>query len=72
MRFFFFSLEEARMHIHVKQAEKKAKIWIEPAISLAENKGFSTVELATIIKEVHLYEHVIREKWNSHRRSYND
>ena len=26
MRFFFFSLEENRMHIHIRQAEKKAKI----------------------------------------------
>ena len=24
MRFFFFSLEENRMHIHIRQAEKKA------------------------------------------------
>lgn len=52
MRFFFFSLEENRMHIHIRQAEKKAKIWIEPSISLAENKGFSSTEISNILKEV--------------------
>ena len=49
MRFFFFSLEENRMHIHIRQAEKKAKIWIEPSISLAENKGFSSTEISNIL-----------------------
>ena len=64
MRFFFFSLEENRMHIHIRQAEKKAKIWIEPSISLAENKGFSSTEISNILKEVQKHERIIREKWN--------
>lgn len=72
MRFFFFSLEENRMHIHIRQAEKKAKIWIEPSISLAENKGFSSTEISNILKEVQKHERIIREKWNNHRGSNND
>ena len=72
MRFFFFSLEEDRMHVHVRKAEKKAKIWLEPTISLAESKGFSSNEITNIIKEVKKHERIIREKWNNHRGSNND
>ena len=36
-RFFFFSREEARLHIHVESPEGEAKFWIEPKIELARN-----------------------------------
>ncbi|HYR28699.1 MAG TPA: DUF4160 domain-containing protein, partial [Thermoanaerobaculia bacterium] len=38
-RFFFFSREESRMHVHVFSADGEAKFWLEPAIELAESKG---------------------------------
>jgi len=34
-RFFFFSREEKRMHIHVFCTDGEAKFWLEPLISLA-------------------------------------
>jgi hypothetical protein len=34
-RFYFFSLEESRMHIHVHGEGGEAKFWIEPRIELA-------------------------------------
>ncbi|MGO8755461.1 MAG: DUF4160 domain-containing protein [Gallionellaceae bacterium] len=30
-RFFFFSREQPRMHVHVNHAEGEAKFWLEPA-----------------------------------------
>lgn len=48
--FKIFSLEEDRMHIHVVNAEKTAKFWLEPEIGLAKNNGFSSKELSTIQK----------------------
>jgi len=44
-RFFFFSREghEPR-HIHVEQAKRYAKFWLEP-IELAEARGFRGSEL---------------------------
>ena len=72
IRFFFFSLEEDRLHIHVRQADKQAKIWIDPVIDLAENRGFSSTELTKIIEEVRKHEADIRKKWQEHRRSYDD
>ncbi len=34
-RFFFFSREEARMHIHVHHESGEAKFWLEPEIAVA-------------------------------------
>ncbi|CAO5008466.1 hypothetical protein MICAER10613_005880 [Microcystis aeruginosa] len=40
-RFFFFSREETRMHVHVHCAEGEAKFWLEPQIELARNYNLS-------------------------------
>jgi uncharacterized protein DUF4160 len=40
-RFYFFSREEPRMHVHVHHAEGEAKFWLEPEIALADNYGLS-------------------------------
>ena len=31
-RFYFFSREEPRMHVHVHCADGEAKFWLEPAV----------------------------------------
>jgi hypothetical protein len=40
-RFYFFSREEARMHVHVSCADGEAKFWLEPAVAMAQNYGLS-------------------------------
>jgi hypothetical protein len=35
--FFFFSIEETRMHVHVDATDGEAKFWLEPKIELAKN-----------------------------------
>ena len=40
-RFYFYSREEPRMHVHAHHAEGEAKFWLEPEIELAENFGLS-------------------------------
>ncbi len=47
-RFFFFSREEARMHVHVVSGDGEAKLWIEPAIGLARSHGYSNNQLTEI------------------------
>ena len=47
-RFFFFSREEARMHVHVISAEGEAKYWLEPEIELARNYRYSNRQLREI------------------------
>ena len=54
-KFLFFSREERRMHVHVWSPDGEAKIWLEPEIELAVNKGLKqgeTIELLKITKEL--------------------
>ena len=44
-RFYFFSREEARPHVHVQHAEGEAKFWIEPAVELHANYGLKANRL---------------------------
>jgi len=38
-RFFFFSREEARIHVHVSHPDGEAKFWLPPHIHLATSVG---------------------------------
>ena len=38
-RFFFFSREEPRAHVHVASPDGEAKFWLDPEIELARNVG---------------------------------
>ncbi|KAA6342277.1 hypothetical protein EZS27_009962 [termite gut metagenome] len=69
IRFFFFSREEKRIHIHIRQLNKRAKFWVEPSIELAYNNGFNDSELKEIKMEIINNENTIREKWNSYFES---
>jgi hypothetical protein len=44
-RLFFFSREEKRLHIQASSHNGEAEFWIEPEIVLAQNTGFSEVQL---------------------------
>ena len=65
-RFYFFSREERRIHIHVASSDGEAKFWIEPTIELAENHGVSSHELGTLQEIVRRHEHEIRTAWQRH------
>ncbi len=47
-RFFFFSREERRVHVHVRSVHGEAKFWLEPEIELAKNIGYPGHELGQI------------------------
>jgi hypothetical protein len=65
-RFFFFSLEgHEPPHIHVEQAERFAKFWLNP-ISLVKSRGFRSNELSEIQKIVEENRDILLEKWNEH------
>jgi hypothetical protein len=65
-RFFFFSREESRMHIHVYAPSGEAKYWIEPAIEVAVSKGFNSRELKEIETQIKEKENEIRNEWIRH------
>lgn len=65
-RFFFFSREEERMHIHVVSPEGEAKFWIEPEVALARSVGFNKNQISlleTLIKE---RKDEIENSWKEH------
>jgi hypothetical protein len=49
LRFYFFSREETRIHIHVMGANGEAKIWLDPEITLARNHGLSARLIRTAL-----------------------
>jgi Domain of unknown function (DUF4160) len=65
-RFFFFSREEERLHIHVQSAEGEAKFWIEPEIELARNYQLSDQNLSRALQLVFDQEQEIRDAWRRH------
>jgi hypothetical protein len=65
-RFFFFSREETRLHIHVQSADGEAKYWLEPSIELARNHGLSDIDLRRLKQLVGEHEQEIRDAWNNH------
>lgn len=65
-RFYFFSREETRRHIHVSSSKGEAKIWIEPEVSVAKVINFSQQEVNKIISLVNENLETINEHWNNH------
>ncbi len=65
-RFFFFSREETRMHVHVSSSDGEAKFWLEPEIALAQNHGLSVRELAAVRKVIEERKHEIENLWKKH------
>jgi len=49
-RFFFFSREEARAHVHVLGAEGEVKIWLEPEVAIARNHGMFPGQLNELLR----------------------
>ena len=65
-RFFFFSREEQRMHVHVSSSDGEAKWWLEPAVELAYNHRMSAKQLRET--EVIIRDHFgdIADAWQRH------
>jgi len=64
-RFYFFSLEERRAHVHVQHASGEAKFWLDPNIELARNYGLSPSRAAAAQRLIREYEDEIRRAWKT-------
>ncbi len=63
-RFFFFSNEgNEPPHIHIQQAEKYAKFWLQP-LQLATNSGYTGRELARIDTLIDQHRNLLLEAWD--------
>ena len=65
-RFYFFSREEPRMHVHVHHAEGEAKFWLEPEIALADNYGLSRRRITAALALVRRHQDELRRAWQEH------
>ena len=65
-RFYFFSREEERRHIHVSSPDGEAKVWMEPEISVAKIINLTPKEVREILEMIKSKEEVINAEWNSH------
>ena len=62
-RFFFFSKEEQRIHIHVKHPDGEAKFWMTPKIQLAYNRGLSLTQIHEAHSLIEEYDIEIHGAW---------
>ena len=65
-RFYFFSREETRMHVHVQAQNGEAKFWLEPAVELAQFIGLSRREINEALRLVQEHEDDIHNAWHAH------
>jgi hypothetical protein len=65
-RYFFFSREETRMHIHVTHADGEAKFWLSPEISLASQRGLSAKQLLIAERFVQDHQMEMQDAWRNY------
>ena len=65
-RFFFFSREESRMHVHIYCGDGEAKYWLEPSIKLAKNYNLSKGQLAQIERIIEVHYDELTDAWKEH------
>lgn len=62
-RFFFFSREEPRAHVHVVCSDGEAKYWISPEIELARNQSLSRSRLKEIEEIIEVHYEEFKNAW---------
>jgi hypothetical protein len=66
LRFYFFSREERRLHVHVQGPRGEAKFWLEPRIELAEKYGLGARMISRALRLIQEHEDEIRAAWKAH------
>ena len=68
LRFYFFTREEERPHVHVQGSRGEAKFWLEPEIELAQDYGLGRRSVTTALRLIREHENEIRAAWKKHFR----
>lgn len=66
LRFYFFSREERRLHVHAQGARGEAKFWLDPEIELAEDYGLGPQLVRRALRLIREHENEIRAAWREH------
>ena len=67
LRFFFYSDEgtpRESPHIHIRQGDREAKLWLRSGLPQAYNYGFSPRELRDLRKLIEANREQIETAWN--------
>lgn len=65
-RFFFFSREELRMHVHIYCGDGEAKFWLEPNIELANNSHLTRMQLKEIEEVIEEHYNELKNAWQKY------
>jgi Domain of unknown function (DUF4160) len=65
-RFFFFSREESRVHVHVSHTDGEAKFWLKPQIEIALNQGLNAQQIKAVTILIEQREEEILNAWSRH------
>ena len=67
-RILFYSREEDRAHVHVihKTRDMDAKIWLEPRIEVAYNRGIPARHLKAILKHLEENHEAYLARWRAY------
>jgi hypothetical protein len=65
-RFYFFSREETRMHVHVLSGDGEAKFWLEPELQLANSYRYNRKQLREIESIIEEHHHELVSAWQRH------
>lgn len=65
-RFFFFSREETRMHVHVHCSDGEAKFWLEPEIELARNYRLSGQQIRQVKEIIEAHYEELKSAWKKY------
>jgi hypothetical protein len=67
-RFHFYANEgdpREPVHIHVRRGRDDAKFWLQPEVSLAYNRGFSSKVLSALIRVIEERRDQIERDWDA-------
>lgn len=70
-RVFFYSNEgipREPIHVHVRQGDAEAKVWLDPEVAIAESRRFNARTLGEILELVSARRQQIEEAWHGHFR----
>ena len=65
LRFYFYSEEHLPIHIHVRNGDGRAKIYVE-SLEVADNSGIKPHDLKVAIHLVKQYRDYIIKSWNEY------
>ena len=66
LRFYFYSDEHLPIHVHIENADGKAKINVEPDIEIVSNNGIKPKDLKKALTIIEIYKDDIIQEWKEY------